>query len=170
MPCALTSGYTIDCRESIGGIKRLLIANFSSVSQTMTISSEVITAITMISSAKFYEFQQVKETSNFTEAIRVSDVNGTVGYETTLTAIFNKGDTALRNQVRLLAQSPLMIIIQDRNGKYWLMGKECAAEMTTGNHTSGTVMADRNGYELTFVAKENLPMYEVSSSIIAGLL
>jgi len=171
MACSLTSGYSIDCRESIGGLKKVLIANFTNVNQStpFTFTAGVITGISMVGAAKFWPFEQVKETSSFTEAIQVSDVNGTIGYETTLTTVFNKSDTDLRNQIRLLAQSSLMIIILDRNGKYWMMGQYAGAEMTTGNHTSGVAMGDRNGYELTFISKENLPMYEISAAAVSAV-
>jgi hypothetical protein len=168
MACAVTSGFSIDCRESIGGIKKIFIANFNNVT-ALTLTSDVITGITMASGTKFWGYEQVKETSNYNEAIQVSDVNGTVGYETTLTTVFNKSDTTLRNQIRLLALGALMICIQDRNGKYWMMGQYGGAEMAPSSHTSGTAMGDRNGYELSFISKENLPMYEVSSTAITAV-
>ncbi len=112
----------------------------------------------------------MRETSNFSEAILASVENGTLAYETTLTAIFNKGETSTRNQIRLLAQNRLMIIAEDRNGEYWLLGETNGAELTAGSYASGTAMGDRNGYELTFVAKEAEPMKEVSSGLIATLL
>jgi hypothetical protein len=171
MACAITSGYTLDCRESVGGLKKVLITNFTNVNQStpFTFTAGVITGITMVGGAKFWAFEQVKETSNYVEDIQVSDGNGTVGYLTTLTTVFNKSDTDLRNQIRLLAQSSLMIIILDRNGKYWMMGQYAGADMTPSKHTSGTAMADRNGYELTFVSKENLPMYEISAAAVAAV-
>ena len=168
MACAVTSGYSVDCRDSIGGIKKLYITNFNNVT-ALTLTSDVITGITMSGTTKFWGYEQVKETSNYVEAIQNSDVNGTLGYETTLTAVFNKSDTPLRNQIRLLAQGALMIIIQDRNGKFWMMGQYAGAEMAPSSHTSGTTMGDRNGYELSFISKENLPMYEVTLAAVQAV-
>lgn len=171
MPCAVISGFSVDCRDSIGGLKKILIASFSNLNATTpyVFTSDVITTVSMVGSTKFWAYDQVKETSSYNEAIQVSDVNGTRGYETTLTAVFNKSDTPLRNQIRLLAQNSLAIIIQDRNGKYWMMGQYAGAEMAPSSHTSGTAMADRNGYELTFISKEAEPMFEISAAAVAAV-
>jgi hypothetical protein len=169
MACALTSGRALDCRDSVGGIKRLLITELANKA-TLTTTSGAISAFTLATGKQFWSYEQVRETSNFSEAMLASVENGTLAYETTLTAIFNKGETATRNQIRLLAQNRLMIIAEDRNGKYWLLGETNGAELTAGSYASGTAMGDRNGYELTFVAKEAEPMKEVASGLIATLL
>ena len=169
MACALTSGRALDCRDSVGGIKRLLITELANKA-TLTTTSGAISAFTLATGKQFWSYEQVRETSNFSEAILASVENGTLAYETTLTAIFNKGETSTRNQIRLLAQNRLMIIAEDRNGKYWLLGDTHGAELTAGSYASGTAMGDRNGYELTFVAKEAEPMKEVASGLIATLL
>jgi hypothetical protein len=169
MPCVLTSGRALDCRDSVGGIKRLLITELANKA-TLTTTAGAISAFTLATGKQFWAYEQVRETSNFSEAIQASVENGTLAYETTLTAIFNKGETATRNQIRLLAQNRLMIIAEDRNGKYWLIGEINGAELTAGTYASGTAMGDRNGYELTFVAKEGEPMKEVASGLIATLL
>ena len=169
MACALTSGRALDCRDSVGGIKRLLITELANKA-TLTTTSGAISAFTLSTGKQFWSYEQVRETSNFSEAIQASVENGTLAYETTLTAIFNKGETSTRNQIRLLAQNRLMIIAEDRNGKYWLIGEANGAELTAGSYASGTAMGDRNGYELTFVAKEAEPMKEAASGLIATLL
>jgi len=169
MACALTSGRALDCRDSVGGIKRFLITELANKA-TLTTTSGAISAFTLATGKQFWSYEQVRETSNFSEAIQASVENGTLAYETTLTAIFNKGETSTRNQIRLLAQNRLMIIAEDRNGKYWLLGETNGAELTAGCYASGTAMGDRNGYELTFVAKEAEPMKEVASGLIATLL
>jgi len=171
MACAVTSGYAVDCRDSIGGIKKILIASYSNLNALVpfAFTADVITTISMVGSTKFWAYEQVKETSSFTEAIQVSPENGTRGYETTLTAVFNKSDTPLRNQIRLLAQNTVAIIIQDRNGKYWMMGQYAGAEMANSSHTSGQAMADRNGYELSFISKEAEPMFEISAAAVTAV-
>lgn len=169
MACALTSGRALDCRDSVGGIKRLLITELANKA-TLTTTSGAISAFTLSTGKQFWSYEQVRETSNFSEAIQASVENGTLAYETTLTAIFNKGETSTRNQIRLLAQNRLMVIAEDRNGKYWLIGESNGAELTAGTYASGTAMGDRNGYELTFIAKEAEPIKEVASGLIATLL
>ena len=169
MACALTAGRALDCRDSVGGIKRLLITELAN-KNAYVVAGGAVTSLTCQLGKQFFVYDQVRETSNFSEVIQASVENGTLAYETTLTAIFNKGETATRNQIRLLAQNRLMIIAEDRNGKYWLLGAMNGAELTAGTYASGTAMGDRNGYELTLVAKEAEPIKEVASGLIAALL
>lgn len=164
MPCALISGRTLDCRDSVGGIKRLLITELAN-KLGVVIANGAITGLTLQTGKQFWVYDQVRETSNFSESMLSSVENGTLAYETTLTAIFNKGETATRNQIRLLAQNRLMILAEDRNGKYWLIGETNGAELTAGTYASGTAMGDRNGYELTLVAKEATPLMEFTGNI-----
>lgn len=170
MPCVLISGRTLDCRDSVGGIKRLLITELANKTSTFVIANGAITSMALAVGKQFWVYDQVRETSNFSESMLASVENGTLAYETTLTAIFNKGETATRNQIRLLAQNRLMILAEDRNGKYWLIGETSGAELTAGTYASGTAMGDRNGYELTFVAKEATPLMEFTGNIAPLLI
>ena len=75
MPCALTQGYTLDCKESIGGIKAVWFIPFADVT-TITEASGVVTTITKSASKVFYKYQLVKQTSSLTENITASVENG----------------------------------------------------------------------------------------------
>ena len=79
MPCALTQGYTLDCKESIGGIKAVWFIPFADVT-TITEASGVVTTITKSAGKVFYKYQLVKQTSSLTENITASVENGTVFY------------------------------------------------------------------------------------------
>jgi hypothetical protein len=74
-----------------------------------------------------------------------------------------------RNEILLLAKNNLMAVVEDANGKYWLLGKSNGLDLTGGNSGSGTAQGDRNGYTLTFSGGEKELAPEVNSGIIAGL-
>ena len=168
MPCALTSGYTLDCRDSKGGIKEVYFIEFDNVS-SYTEASGTVTAITKASGKVFRKYSLIKQTSNFEEAITGSEENGSIFYAQTLNVIINKMNVSVRNEIKLLAQNRLMAVVADNNGKYWLLGKEGALTLNAGTGGSGTAYGDRNGYTLTFSGAEGDPAPEVSSGIIAGL-
>lgn len=168
MACALTSGYTLDCKDSLGGIKAVWFIEHANVS-SVTEASGVVTAITKGAGKVFYKYELVRNTSSLTENITASVENGTVFYSQELSVILNKMQASTRNEILLLAKNVLMAVVQDSNGKYWLLGKQNGIDITGGSSATGTAQGDRNGYTLTFTGGEPALAPEVTSGIIAGL-
>ena len=167
MPCAITSGFQLGCRDNTGGIKNIYIlsGSLSSISG----SQGLITSIS--GSGVYYQFQLFRQTSNYSEEIVATPENGTVVYNQTCNAVFFKMQTATRNQVRVLAQNPnLSIIIETNNGsengaaRWFLMGQVNGAQLLSGTSATGTAFSDLNGYNLVFSGNEPNPASEVSGS------
>jgi ligand-binding sensor domain-containing protein len=168
MACALTQGYTLDCKDSIGGIKSVWFIATGDVSSVAE-ASGVVTAITKASGKVFYKYQLVKNSSSLTENVNANVQNGTVFYAQELSIILNKLQANTRNEILLLAKNNLLAVVEDANGKYWLLGKQNGIDLTGGNGATGTAQGDRSGYTLTFSGSEKELAPEVTSSLIAGL-
>jgi len=169
MACDITSGFTLDCNDSNGGIEKIFIAN--GPVQSITEAAGTISAITVGGSAltpsDFFAFEVPRQTSSFTETINVSNENGTVFYDQALTMILNKMEAAKRDQILLLSQNNEMVVVfKDNNDKYFSVGIQRGAYMTAGTSVSGVAYGDRNGYELTFSGMEEQPAFEVTGSIV----
>ena len=169
MACDITSGFTLDCNDSNGGIEKIFIAN--GPVESITEASGTISAITVGGSAltpsDFFAFEVPRQTSSFTETINVSNENGTVFYDLALTMILNKMEAAKRDQILLLSQNNEMVVVfKDNNSKYFSVGIQRGAYMTAGTSVSGVAYGDRNGYELTFSGMEEQPAFEVTGSIV----
>jgi hypothetical protein len=167
MSCNLSQGFPIDCKDNVGGVKAVYIANKDNIA-TITEVSGVITGITMDAGTYFYKYDQIKETSNFAEAITTNVQNGTVFYAQTGEVVLNKLQTATRNEILLLAQATTCMIVQDNNGKYWLLGKQNGLDLTGGGSATGTAYGDRNGYTLTFTGSEQQLATEVQASVMVS--
>lgn len=168
MSCALTQGYTLSCKDSIGGIKAVWFIPYSNVS-SVTEASGIVSAITKGAGKVFYKYELVKNTGSLTETVTASVENGSVFYAPELTIVLNKLQANTRNEILLLAKNNLMAVVQDSNSKYWLLGKINGLDITGGTAATGTAQGDRNGYELTFSGGEPELAPEVNSGIIAGL-
>jgi len=168
MACALTQGYTLDCRESLGGIKAVWLIAHANVS-SVTEASGIVSAITKSAGKVFYKYELVKNTGALTETITASVENGTVFYAQEMTVVLNKLQANTRNEILLLAKNTLMAVVQDANDKYWLVGRYTGLDITGGTAATGTAQGDRSGYSLTFTGGEKELAPEASSSIIAGL-
>lgn len=167
MACVLTTSIAKGCRDSIGGIKTIYVAELSRKG-TVTQASGVITAWTM-SSGYFWTYDLEMGVAQFTETIKPSRTNGTLYYEQSVTFTLPKQQATTAQELKLLAQNDVMIIALDRNGKYWLLGEANGLSMADSTGATGTAMADFNGYTLTLAGMEETHAPEVTSSLITGL-
>jgi adenine deaminase len=169
MACNITSGWSIDCKDSQGGIVKIFVANgpVEAFAETAGVLTSVTVAGSPLTPADFFEFEVPKQTSSLTETVNASTENGTVFYQQDLILVFNKMEAAKRNQILLMAQNEDMFVVaKDGNNKYWSVGLTRGASLTAGSLASGTAYGDRNGGELTLTGLEPQPMFEVTSTIV----
>lgn len=168
MACALTQGYTLDCKDNAGGVKNVWIANYSNVSG-VTAANGVISAISKANNGRFWKYEQYRDTAEAFEDITGNAENGTVFYAQTVNLALRKMQASVRNEVKLLASALVVMVIQDRNDKYWYYGETNGLDLLTGKIGTGKVLGDKNGYDLSFTGAEPSPAQEVQSAVIAGL-
>jgi hypothetical protein len=168
MPCALTSGYSLDCKDSSGGITEVYFIEKANVSSVAT-ASGVVTGLTKAAGKRFWKYELPKETGNFTNNPQVSTENGTLFFEQGLTIVINKLSASVNTELKLLAQNVLIAVVKDNNNKFWMLGKERGIDMAASESGSGTAFGDRSGYTLNFTGKESDQLYEVNSSVASAL-
>jgi hypothetical protein len=169
MPCVLTQGYNLDCRLNYGGVKDVYLIEFDNVA-SVTQSAGVVTAITKVATKVFRKYALIAHTGESDEALTASREMGTLSNKQTIKFPINKMTVAVRNELFLLAQNRLMFVFVDENGTNWLYGGDYGLTLTTASAKTGKVLADRNGYELTFEGDEKNLAYEVNAATLATLL
>lgn len=167
MACDITSGFSLGCRDNIGGIKNVYILS-GSVS-TVTASSGAISDLA--GSGVFYKFELTRNTGDFTETPTISLENGTVFYSQVVNIALHKLQASIRNQVKVLAQNPeLKLVVETNNGsddnigQFFYVGRYRGATMTGGTGATGTALGDANQYAMTFEAQEPYPAEEITTS------
>lgn len=156
MSCALTAGYTLGCKDSVGGIKHVHIANQSSITYDPVVAGAVATV-----AGTFFKYELPINTAQFTETITSAEATGTTFYTTELTIQLPKLTATLRNELKLLAQARLAVVATDRNGVQWILGYENGVNLTSGTGATGTAMGDLNGLTLTFSTNETSPIVKL---------
>lgn len=170
MSCSATlSGLARDCAASMGGIAEVLIANFDDVS-AVTLTSGKVSAITMVSSAKFKKYAFRKGTGSMTSTLNTDPANGVNYVSTDLVMQFNKMETTKRVELAALAVNELMVIVKDCNGLYWLLGYDEAVTASAGDGQTGQARGDANRYTITLQDNSHEFPYEVESSVISTIL
>lgn len=169
MACVLTSGFTLDCKDSVGGIHDIWIIENSKISSaTVSPTAGTCTALTL-STGTYFKYQLKKGTADLKIEEITSPINQSVFSKATLNIQLAKVDVAKRNEIRLLAQNTLSIIVKDRNAKYWLLGYENGCDLATASGEFGKAMGDFNGYNLTFEAEEKQAPYQLSDAVVTAL-
>lgn len=149
MACNQTiSGLAKDCAPSKGGVKRVLLINADEVT-AVTETSSKITAITLASNKKFFEYTFRPNTASMSSNYTIDPANGVNYVATDLVMVFMRMDTTKRIEISALAQNELVALVQDCNGTWWFLGKDNPVYATAGDGLTGTNKSDRNGYSIT---------------------
>ena len=176
MACALTLGYNYNaCKGGAGGIKRVLITEVANVT-AVTVTANVITAMTLPTGKLFREYDLDKEMGYFKSPLTADVKSDNLVYNHEVGFGIKKFATTIAAEIKLLASNWLYIIVEDRNGKYRAFGigstlpHSNGMNLETVSDDSGKAMLDYNGFELVFKSMEDTYAMEVQSSIIAALL
>jgi hypothetical protein len=169
MPCLITSGYPLQCRDNVGGVQNIYIASFTPGTPTFTTATGSVTGFTG-ATPSFYTFNQPLESANFTSAGAFSTENGTSMYTQTIEMVMQKLSGATSVQINTLGQGVWRIMVLDQNGKYWMIGIQNGARVTAATPGVGKAMGDMNGAIVTFEAKEPLTAFEVNSAVALSMI
>src|SRR6056300_1801939 len=168
MSCSinLTQGFTLDCKDAVGGIKSIHLIDFASTG--FTVSGGEVTATT-VASGSVYTYELPKGVGSMTTTTNVSQENGTVFNQSDIVARLRKLSTTKRNELKLLAQNRVFCIVKDNNDNYWLAGNEYGCDITAMTSESGTAMGDVQGYNFTLSAIEAESPYLVQAAVATTL-
>lgn len=170
MACVLTNGYTLGCRDNIGGIQEVYIGEYNGDAMTYTFGTfSVITAFSG-ATVSFYTFEQDAQVGSYMENGVFSTENGTSFYEQTAMITLHKLEADLRNKLLILGQGKWRVLIKDQRGKYWLMGKQNPVRVSASTPQLGKAYGDLNGAVVTFAGFEPEIAYEVEAAAALSLI
>jgi hypothetical protein len=149
--CELTTGILLECKDAIGGIKQIVLADWSVVNlDTVTINetTEIVTALPV---EDFYGYQLPTQTGSFEETINFNRDAGTIFYTQTVNVMLQKLTAAKRLELQGVATSRVVVFVNDTNNNWWAVGLEYGADLSTSTAATGTALGDANGFTLAFV-------------------
>ena len=168
MACVLTQGFTLDCKDKVGGLKAIYVVEFDALS-SYTLASGEITALSLDGAKVFFKYELPKGVSSMTWTVQTNPDNGTTFYESAIVIKLRGLSTAKRNELKLLSSAQLLLIARDNNDVYWLHGFETGVDVTAATGGTGTAMGDAYGMDLTFTHREmDLPAL-VQSGVVTSL-
>lgn len=174
MACALSSGYTIDCRESVGGIQAIWLIENSALydasgNSRVSESSGTVTGMTKATGKRFYKFEVPRGTASASSNLTGSQENGTIFFTHQVQFPINSRTATIRNIITTLAKNRLTFVTLDMDGVYRMYGKAFGLFLDSTESGSGTAAGDRQGSMLTFTSQETEDFLVVNSSVAANL-
>ena len=169
MACLLANGRAEVCKDAVGGLKNIYIANFDIEAADITYDgtdTDLITAITGITN--LYKFE-LKGNSTFIQNINSSRENGTTFFEQVLTVEMKKQDVATTKSIKILSYGRPHIVVESNDGQYFIAGLLRGMDVTTGSIENGTALGDFSGYKITLNGAEKTPANHLDCTTEAGL-
>lgn len=166
MACALTTGRNEPCKDTSGGVKKVIFMDYAATN--FTVSGGQATAIDA-GITEVFEYYTRADQTEFTEAPVGSRNNGTFISTQTLNMRLLKRDYQTAAEITLLGKSRPIIVVVMEAGQYLLMGRRDGADLTGGTATTGQALEDFSGYDLTFEAKELTLAPQLDSSTVTAL-
>ena len=170
--CVLTTGFPYECDDNTGGLKpgSLLITQWENITANTIVAGEV-TSLTQAPTTKFFRYNIKKEIMDFVDTENHDPLIGSLFYENVLNAMLNSMTKEKNTELKLLAQKPLILIVQDLNDTYHIFGLESGAEKVGGTNqaNSGKEYGTHNGYVMGFTDKSK-NLLTVTSGVVAGLV
>ena len=161
--CELSLGFTLDCKDGIGGIKQIVLVDQSIVEFDLDVN-EVVTEIIGVVSGDLYTYELPTQTGSFEETINFNRDAGTIFYTQTVNVMLNKLSAAKRLELQNVAQARVVVFVQDTNNNWWAVGYEYGADLSTSTAATGATLGDMNGYTLAFVHESAKRAYKLDGA------
>lgn len=158
-------GLVNDCSTSIGGIKRIFIAD-RTADVKFTVEEDLVTAI---SGGTFHQYYVRQNSSSFTSTATIDPANGVQFIETKLNLVFTRIDNIKRIEINALLVSETYVLVEDANGIVHLLGYENPVTATNSGAESGTQRTDGNKYQLELTDVTSGYPLQVKAEVLSTL-
>ena len=160
MSCNLTTGFTLGCNDSIGGVKKIYIGVFSQLTYTIGGTPVEVTAGT----GTVYTYEPLKNSASATFIPTVSLENGTIFYTHSVSLSLKNINANKREEIEALAKARVGLFVELNSGEILAFGTTNGMNMTAGTFQTGAAFGDLQGYQLTFTSDEPTQPYTLNDA------
>ncbi len=162
MACELTTGFTLGCLEGIGGVKEILIANYTDpVTGNEFISGVTYDAVTGevdgLPTWTLYRYVPFRNSGSYIETVNKNLESGTLYFSQEVQWTFGKLNQDMRNEFLNVAKAKMIVFVRTNDDQILLIGAGEGSQLTAGTVQSGAQKADLMGYQVTTTAEELTP-------------
>ena len=155
MACTLTlAGRGVGCKDALGGIKRIYVAEWVDGIWEDIASGEVAGSTAAIT---FYTYDMTRGSGSLNQTITSDLAAGTVFFDQVCSVTFNKAAASDITEISNLVKGRMAVLVEDNNGNWFVMGHQNGVEVSGGTAQTGTAAGDQNGFTIEFSAQDVAP-------------
>ena len=170
MACNLTRGLLVDCKDQIGGLKKIFFTQSycsdirASATFNGTNALQMDTAgfanwdIYGGSTVNVFQYDLRPNLSSMTVNVNSDPATGTTFFEQTLSITLQKLSVAQTNELKLISYNRSQVFVLDNNDNVFLLGMDNGCDVSGGTAVSGAAKGEMTGFTLELRAEEKAPM------------
>jgi len=175
MACNLTRGNLVDCKDQIGGLKKIFFASSycSNIRSVCTLGTGATANV--MSAAGFtkwdiaadvggtdkttvFQYDLRPNLSSMTVNATTDPATGTTFFEQTLSISLQKLTAVQTNEIKLMCYNRSQVFVQDMNDNVFLLGMNNGVDVSGGTVVTGAAKGDMTGFTLELRAEETDPL------------
>ena len=170
MACNLTRGLLVDCKDQIGGLKKIFFTESycSDIRASATFNGTNVLQMDTAgfanwdiyggSTVNVFQYDLRPNLSSVTVNINSDPATGTTFFEQTLSLTLQKLTVAQTNELKLISYNRSQIFVLDNNDNVFLLGMDNGCDISGGTAVTGAAKGDMTGYTLELRAEEKDPL------------
>ena len=170
MACNLTRGLLVDCKDQIGGLKKIFFTQSycSDIRASATFNGTNVLQMDTAgfanwdiyggSTVNVFQYDLRPNLSSVTVNINSDPATGTTFFEQTLSLTLQKLTVAQTNELKLISYNRSQIFVLDNNDNVFLLGMDNGCDISGGTAVTGAAKGDMTGYTLELRAEEKDPL------------
>ena len=175
MACNLTRGLLVDCKDQIGGLKKIYFvksfcsdilgrATFNNTNplqmddagiENWDIKEDIGSGVDGV---QVFQYDLRPNLSSMTVNFNSDPATGTTFFEQTLSISLQKLSVAQTNELKLVAYNRSQVFVLDQNDNVFLLGISNGVDVSGGTAVTGVAKGDMTGFTLELRAEEKEPM------------
>lgn len=182
MPCNITLGRALDCKDALGGLTKVFFASTfadglvtaagtgdgTAGSATVSTAAGETFTITDLPTMTVLQYDLRPDLSSFTINVQSDPATGASLFEQTLNLVLQKHTESDPEQLRLISRNRSQIFVLDNNDNVFLFGATHGMDLNGGTLTSGAARNEMSGSTLTFTGREAAPYYLIEPTAGVG--
>jgi hypothetical protein len=180
MACNLTKGLLVDCKDQIGGLKRIYFVKSycSDIRANATFDGTDTNVIDTAGFANWdiqsggavtvFQYDLRPNLSSMTVNFTSDPATGTTFFEQTLSITMQKLSVAQSNELKLISYNRSQVFVLDNNDNLFLLGMDNGMDVSAGTAVSGAAKGDMTGFTLELRGEEKDPLIWINATAGVG--
>lgn len=180
MACNLTKGLLVDCKDQIGGLKRIFFVKSycSDIRANATFDGTDTNVIDTAGFANWdiqsggavtvFQYDLRPNLSSMTVNFTSDPATGTTFFEQTLSISMQKLSVAQSNELKLISYNRSQVFVLDNNDNLFLLGMDNGMDVSAGTAVSGAAKGDMTGFTLELRGEEKEPLIWINATAGVG--